>query len=303
MWGGDMPNRFNHSAMSYADHQTANASVISSQSLEPPLYHETLYGSAVYYGGKLPGTTSNPIPLVDKLFLEFSLLIHFNLLGAAGPQSNYKLPGTVVGIEPWSNTNQLNHRESSNITWAIQGDNIPNSITDHTPMGVQPLNSTLCFEQAKLNFNNLIQLPLKELITDPEKESSMQNALSILAYNYTSFSKEEGDKIFELSMDFRILVFNWKEYCSLSQKYSQQFSAEKENIVATSGENELRVRYEELENKEKELITELEAVKKEKAAIDKQMKEKEERIMKKAAEKLDNLSVEWTSVQSFFIRK
>lgn len=102
-------------------------------------------------------------------------------------------------------------------------------------------------------------------------------------------------------MDFPILVLNWKGYCSLSQKYSQQLSAEKENIVATSGENELRVRYEELENKEKELITELEAVKKEKAAIDKQMKEKEERFMKKASNKLDNLSAEWATLQSFFI--
>ncbi|KAH0640558.1 hypothetical protein KY285_037144 [Solanum tuberosum] len=272
MWGGDM---FNHSAMSYADHQTANASVISPQSMEP-LYHETLYGSAVYYGG---------------------------------PQSKYKLPGTVVGTEPWSNTNQFNQWlgnynkavESSNITGAIQGDNIPNSITDHTHMGVQPLNSTLSFEQAKLNFINLIQLPLKELITDPEKESSMQNALSILADNFTSFPIEMAEKIVELSMDFPILVLNWKGYCSLSQKYSQQLSAEKENIVATSGENELRVRYEELENKEKELITELEAVKKEKAAIDKQMKEKEERFMKKASNKLDNLSAEWATLQSFFI--
>ncbi|KAL3329228.1 hypothetical protein AABB24_036365 [Solanum stoloniferum] len=281
MWGGNMPNQFNHPAPSYASHQTATqslgdgatASGVDFDTLlqsKVPLHGETPYGSAGYYVGR------------------------------------------GVRIEPWSNTNQFNlsdqcRKVSDNdiekylFPGAIQGDNIPNSITDHTHMGLQPLNSSLFFEDAMLNFNKLIKLPLEEISTDPEKVSSMKNALSILADNFTSFPPEKGKKIVELLVEFAVLVPNWRGYNSQSQKYSLQFSAEKENIVATSGKNELRVRYEELEKKEKELITELETVKKEKAEIDKQMKEKEQLIMKIATAKLANLSAEWAGFQSFFI--
>ncbi|KAH0634360.1 hypothetical protein KY284_037149 [Solanum tuberosum] len=216
---------------------------------------------------------------------------------------------------------------------------IPNSITGHdlmdsTHMGVQPslesistqpLNSTLCFEQAKLNFNNLIQLPLKELITDPENETFMKKALSILADNLSLFSEEQAEQILELLFDFPALMHSWREY-SRCQMHSQKSSAETEKIrdllkTSVKDEERLKVRYEELKIKEKELMTQLAAVQKEKAGIAEQRTEKskqikdlissaeekaahrnkEECLMRIATTKLNNLSDQWAKLQSFFI--
>ncbi|KAK6781163.1 hypothetical protein RDI58_023347 [Solanum bulbocastanum] len=275
MWGGNMPNQFNHSALSYANPQTATQSLgdgatASGADFDPFLQSKVPpYGAAGYYGGREVGTESrsntNQFNVSDQWLKNFDKEVDYFIAGA------------------------------------FQGDNIPNSITDHTHMGLQSLNSSLLFDHAKLIFFNSIKLSLEEICTDPEKESSMKNALSILSDNFTSFPTEMGQKIVELAVEFAVFVPNWRGYYSQSQKYSLQFSAEKENIVANSGKNELRVRYEELEKKEKELTTELEAVKKEKSEIDKQIKEKEQLIMKIATEKLANLSDEWAKFQSFFI--
>ncbi|XP_016554021.2 titin homolog [Capsicum annuum] len=208
---------------------------------------------------------------------------------------------------------------------------------DSTPMGVQlfldstsvqPLNSTSCDENSgqktKLLFDNLIALPLKDLI-DPENETSMEKALSILADNLSLFSEEQAEQILELSVDFHALVHSWRQY-SQSQGRSQKSLAETEKIrdlaeTSVKDEESLNVRYEELERKEQELMAQLEAVQKEKAGIAEQRNEKskqtkhlvslaeekttsttkEKHMMKIATTKLNTLVDQWTKIQSFFI--
>ncbi|KAF3638056.1 hypothetical protein FXO38_23444 [Capsicum annuum] len=208
---------------------------------------------------------------------------------------------------------------------------------DSTPMGVQlfldstsvqPLNSTSCDENSgqktKLLFDNLIALPLKDLI-DPENETSMEKALSILADNLSLFSEEQAEQILELSVDFHALVHSWRQY-SQSQGRSQKSLAETEKIrdlaeTSVKDEESLNVRYEELERKEQELMAQLEAVQKEKAGIAEQRNEKskqtkhlvslaeekttsttkEKHMMKIATSKLNTLVDQWTKIQSFFI--
>ncbi|PHT85467.1 hypothetical protein T459_07573 [Capsicum annuum] len=208
---------------------------------------------------------------------------------------------------------------------------------DSTPMGVQlfldstsvqPLNSTSCDENSgqktKLLFDNLIALPLKDLI-DPENETSMEKALSILADNLSLFSEEQAEQILELSVDFHALVHSWRQY-SQSQGRSQKSLAETEKIrdlaeTSVKDEESLNVRYEELERKEHELMAQLEAVQKEKAGIAEQRNEKskqtkhlvslaeekttsttkEKHMMKIATTKLNTLVDQWTKIQSFFI--
>ncbi|PHT99054.1 hypothetical protein BC332_32047 [Capsicum chinense] len=208
---------------------------------------------------------------------------------------------------------------------------------DSTPMGVQlfldstsvqPLNSTSCDENSgqktKLLFDNLIALPLKDLI-DPENETSMEKALSILADNLSLFSEEQAEQILELSVDFHALVHSWRQY-SQSQGRSQKSLAETEKIrdlaeTSVKDEESLNVRYEELERKEQKLMAQLEAVQKEKAGIAEQRNEKskqtkhlvslaeekttsttkEKHMMKIATTKLNTLVDQWTKIQSFFI--
>ncbi|XP_060181420.1 uncharacterized protein LOC132611021 isoform X2 [Lycium barbarum] len=233
------------------------------------------------------------------------------------------------------------------VSGTIEGNNMdynPNSITylvaddmDTTRMGVQPslesisteiLNSFPCNENTahntKLHFDNLIALPLEDLI-DPENESSMKKALSTLADNLSLFSEEQAEQILGLSFDFPTLVHSWREY-SRSQMYSQKSFAEMEKIrdlVETSAKDEetLNVRYEELKSKEKELMAQLEAVQKEKAGIAEQRNEKSKQtkyldslaeekaagrtkgkhMMKIATTKLNNLIDQWAKIQSFFV--
>ncbi|KAH0640557.1 hypothetical protein KY285_037143 [Solanum tuberosum] len=215
---------------------------------------------------------------------------------------------------------------------------IPNSITGHdvmdsTHMGVQPslesistqpLDSFSSIENTKLLFNHLIASPLEDL-TISENEASMKKALSILADNLSLFSEEQAEQILELLFDFPALVHSWREY-SRCQMYSQKSSAETEKIrdllkTSVKDEDSLKVRYEELKIKEKELMTQLSAVQKEKAGIAEQRTEKskqikdlissaeekaahrnkEECLMRIATTKLNNLSDQWAKLQSFFI--
>uniref|UniRef100_M1CW91 Uncharacterized protein n=3 Tax=Solanum tuberosum TaxID=4113 RepID=M1CW91_SOLTU len=224
------------------------------------------------------------------------------------------------------------------IIGTIEGNNIPNSITgndvmDSTHMGVQPslesistqpLNSFSSIENIKLLFHKLMVSSLKDL-SEPEKESSMEKVLSILADNLSLFSKEQAEQIIGLLFNFPALVHSWREY-SRFQMYSQKSSAETKKIrdlVKTSVKDEenLKVRYEELENKEKELMTQLDAVQKEKAEVAEQKTEKskqikdlssleeekavhrmkEECLMRITTTKLNNLSNQWAKLRSFFM--
>ncbi|XP_006360324.1 uncharacterized protein [Solanum tuberosum] len=198
--------------------------------------------------------------------------------------SGFKRNCTEVGSNPWPDSNRVLGTVST-----IEGNNIPNSITDHTHMGAQPsldtiLTLPLNFENVKRLFNKLIVLPLEDL-ADPEKESCMKKALSILKDNYYHlFSAVEGEQMLEVLTDFSLLVVNWRRFCSQSQMYSQQSSAEMENIknltvTASKDEENLKVRFEGLKNKEKELMKQLEAVQKEKEEIAEQMNEKSKTLI------------------------
>ncbi|XP_006360325.1 uncharacterized protein [Solanum tuberosum] len=87
-----------------------------------------------------------------------------------------------------ANEFEANMFQNDNISISQANTDIPNSITDHTHMGAQPsldtiLTLPLNFENVKRLFNKLIVLPLEDL-ADPEKESCMKKALSILKDNY-----------------------------------------------------------------------------------------------------------------------
>ncbi|XP_059317892.1 uncharacterized protein LOC132068334 [Lycium ferocissimum] len=236
------------------------------------------------------------------------------------------------------------------INWTIEGvnkDQSPNSESingnvmdgmDFTRIGVQPslestsiqqLNSLSCNENtaqsAKLLFNNLIALPLKDL-TDPENEASMKETLSILADNHLLFSEEQAKRIVELKLEFTSLVHSWREY-SRSQMHSQKFftDLEKTRIMeATSAKDEecLKIRYEELQSKKEELMAQLEAVQKEQDGVAEQRRENfkqskhlvslaEERasrtkekhlVMTITSAKLNNLVDQWAAIQSLFMQ-
>ncbi|PHT39066.1 hypothetical protein CQW23_22639 [Capsicum baccatum] len=223
--------------------------------------------------------------------------------------------------------------DSRNVSEPIQG----HAIVDSTQMEVQPFlesvstrpfNSFSCNENTvkntKLLFDDLIALPLKDLI-DPDNETSMKKTLSILADNLSLFSEEQAKQILELSVYFPTLVHNWREF-SRSQMYNQKSLAETGRIIdlaetSVKDEESLNVRYEELKRKEQELRAQLEAVQKEKAGIAEQRNEKskqtkhlvslaeekaasstkEKHMMKIATTKLNNLVDQWAKIQSFFI--
>ncbi|MCD7460427.1 hypothetical protein HAX54_043523 [Datura stramonium] len=134
---------------------------------------------------------------------------------------------------------------------------------------------------AKLLFNNLIALPLKDLI-NPDNEASMKNVLSTLADNLSVFSEEQAKQIVELKLNFPILVQQWREF-SRSQRCSQKFVSDSEklrDLVDTwvkDGES-LKVRCEELESKKNELMAQLDSVGKEKAHIAEQINKKFKQI-------------------------
>uniref|UniRef100_M1CW96 Uncharacterized protein n=2 Tax=Solanum tuberosum TaxID=4113 RepID=M1CW96_SOLTU len=205
-------------------------------------------------------------------------------------------------------------------TTEIQNNNILNSMTDDDDVDVSPesistqtLNSFSSIEDIKLSFDKLIMLPLEDL-SEPENESSMEKALSILEDNLSLFSKEQAEQIIGLSFNFPALVSSWREY-SRFQMCSQKSSAEMENtrdLVKTSVEDEesLKVRYEQLENKEKELKIQLEAVEKDKAEIEQMIslvkkkevqRNKEKVLMRITTSKLNNLSEQWNKLRSSFI--
>ncbi|MCD7460436.1 hypothetical protein HAX54_043532 [Datura stramonium] len=180
-------------------------------------------------------------------------------------------------------------------------------------------------QKAKILFDTLIRLPLKDLI-DPENETSMTGTLSILADNLSLFpGDEQAKRIIELKFDFPTLVHSWREY-SRSQMHNQKFFSELEvtrNLAETSVKEEesLKATYKELEQKEKELITQLKAVQKEKAWVAEQRhvkfkqtkhwvslaEEKAGRTKDKHLEmttvsaKLNNLVDQWARLQSSFI--
>ncbi|KAJ8547134.1 hypothetical protein K7X08_010720 [Anisodus acutangulus] len=195
-------------------------------------------------------------------------------------------------------------------------------------MSTYLLSSLFCNENtaqsAKLLFNNLIVLPLKDL-TGPENETSMKETLSIQADILFLFSEEQAKRILELKLEFPTLVHGWREY-SRSQMHSQKFFADLEktsNMVATSAKDEecLKIRYEELQSKKKELLAQLEAVQKEMAGIAEQRHEKfkqtkqlvslseknagrtkeKQLVMSIASPKLNNLVDQWAAIQSLFM--
>ncbi|KAK6781164.1 hypothetical protein RDI58_023348 [Solanum bulbocastanum] len=175
--------------------------------------------------------------------------------------------------------------------------------------------STLCIDNTKLDFNKLIASSLEDL-SHPENETSMKKALSILSDNPSLFSKEQAEQIDGLLVDFPALVHKWREYYSRSQTCNLKSSDETENLVGKDHKGSLKVRYEELENKEKELTTQLMALQKQKTEIAEQRNEKskqskdlismvekkEKLFMTITTDKLKNLSDKWTNLTSAFIQ-
>uniref|UniRef100_M1CWG3 Nodule inception protein n=2 Tax=Solanum tuberosum TaxID=4113 RepID=M1CWG3_SOLTU len=175
----------------------------------------------------------------------------------------------------------------------------------------------------KLNFDKLITLPLEDL-TNPNHEASMKEALPILADNLSLFRDEQAKQLLEFQFDFPNITNSWRD-CSQSRIDCQNFLAEFENTkslleTSTKEEDDLKDKYTQLENKENEMMAQLEAIRKEKNEITKRRSEKfnqtkhlaalaeeqggrtkdKELQMTIASNKLDNLKRQWVSVQSSF---
>ncbi|KAH0739064.1 hypothetical protein KY290_037769 [Solanum tuberosum] len=148
--------------------------------------------------------------------------------------------------------------------------------------------------RVKLIFDKLITLPLEDL-TNPNHEASMKEALTILADNL-SFIIDCQNFLAEFENTKSLLETSTKEEDDLEDKHTQ------------------------LENKEKEMMAQLEAIRKEKNETTKRRSEKfnqtkhlaalaeeqggrtkdKELQMTIASNKLDNLKRQWVSVQSSF---
>ncbi|KAH0640560.1 hypothetical protein KY285_037146 [Solanum tuberosum] len=221
-------------------------------------------------------------------------------------------------LQPSHSSSQSKETHFEKETTEIQSasNNIPNSIIDDHPtthMGDESESiSTLSFssiDNTKLIFNKLIASSLEDL-SHPENESSMIKVLSILSDNPSLFSEEQAEQIDELFIVFSGLMVKWRVYNSRSQTCNLKSLDE---TVETSGKDWLKVRYEELDNKEKELMTRLVAVQKQKTEIAEQSNEKsknlismaeknEELLMRITNKKLKNLSDKWTNLTSSFIQ-
>ncbi|XP_059310403.1 uncharacterized protein LOC132061646 [Lycium ferocissimum] len=175
----------------------------------------------------------------------------------------------------------------------------------------------------KLIFEKLITLPLEDL-TSPNHEASMKEALTILAGNLSLFTNEQAKQLLEFKFDFPTITYSWRD-CSQSRTDCQNFLAEFEKTkslleTATKEEEDLKDRYTQIENKEKEMMAQLEAIQKEKNEITELSRQKinqtkhlvalaedqagrtkeKELQMTIASAKLDKLKNQWVSLQSSF---
>ncbi|KAH0634365.1 hypothetical protein KY284_037151 [Solanum tuberosum] len=177
--------------------------------------------------------------------------------------------------------------------------------------------------RVKLIFDKLITRSL-EYLSDPNHEAYMEKALTILADNLSLFRVEQAKQLLEFKFDFPNITNCWRD-CSQSRINCQNFLAEFENTkslleTSTKEEDDLEDKYTQLENKEKEMMAQLEAIRKEKNETTKRRSEKfnqtkhlaalaeeqggrtkdKELQMTIASNKLDNLKRQWVSVQSSF---
>ncbi|KAH0739062.1 hypothetical protein KY290_037767 [Solanum tuberosum] len=175
----------------------------------------------------------------------------------------------------------------------------------------------------KLIFDKLITLPLEDL-SNPNHEASMEKALTILPDNLSLFTDEQAKQLLEFKFNFPNITNCWRD-CSQSRIDCQNFLAEFENTkslleTSTKEEDDLKDKYTQLEDKENEMMAQLEAIRKEKNEITKRRSEKfnqtkhlaalaeeqggrtkdKELQMTIASNKLDNLKRQWVSVQSSF---
>ncbi|KAG5588410.1 hypothetical protein H5410_048844 [Solanum commersonii] len=175
----------------------------------------------------------------------------------------------------------------------------------------------------KLIFDKLITLPLEDL-TNPNHEASMKEALTLLAYNLSLFRDEHAKQLLEFKIDFPNITNCWRD-CSQSIIDCRNFLAEFDITkllleTSTKEEHDLKDKYTQLENKEKEMMAQLEAIRKEKNEITKRRSENfnqtkhlaalaeeqggrtkdKELQMTIASNKLDNLKRQWVLVQSSF---